>query len=185
MREVETKFKVDNLDGLAEKLSARGCMLSAPINQHDVFYSKDGVDLWESSKTGDNIMRLRNQDGVHQFNLKQQKTSELDNLEYETEVSDPDAIHNILQILGWTRDQNVEVEKVRRKGKIDGYEVCLDDIEGLGTFMELEELADDDADPGPIQEKMTALAESLGISRDNLEVRGYDTMLYQKNKKGE
>ena len=179
MREIEVKLRVEDLNGLEKKLVSAGCTLSAPIRQHDVIYSlQNSTEEWENAKEGDIIPRLRREnDSIVEFNVKQQQSSELDNLEYETRVEDGEAIHRILGVLGYT--PQIEVKKIRRKGRLGEYEICLDEVEGLGSFVELEALTDDDADPVKIQEELLDKLGSFGISRDKLEVRGYDTMLYQ------
>lgn len=181
MREIEVKLKIGDLTSLEKKLIKRGCILSAPIHQHDVVYSRGGTSEWEQSKEGDIILRIRKQENVAEFNLKQQRTSELDNIEYETRVDDPKALHQILLLLGWKPE--VEVKKIRRKGKLGKYEICLDDVEKLGTYVELEKLAKDNANPNKIQEELLHVLESFGVPRSNLEVRGYDTMIFQSRSK--
>jgi predicted adenylyl cyclase CyaB len=76
----------------------------------------------------------------------------------------------------------VEVRKVRRKGKLDNDEICLDEVEGLGGFIELERLADDDANPENVAEDLYQKLESLGLSRRDEEKRGYDTQIFQLRK---
>lgn len=181
MREIEVKLKTNGLESLEKKLIEKGCVLSSPTSQHDIVYSRGGTSEWEQSKEGDIILRIRKQDNKAEFNLKQQKTSELDNLEYETKVDDPEALHQILLTLGWKPE--VEVKKIRQKGKLGEYEVCLDNVEQLGTYVELEKLTSDDADPNKTQEELLQVLESFGVSRSNLEVRGYDTMIFQLRSK--
>ena len=177
MREIEVKLKINDLASLEKRLKEKGCVLSAPIHQHDTVYSHGSTSEWEQSKEGDIILRIRKQDNKAEFNLKQQRTSELDNIEYETKVEDPEALHQILLLLGWKPE--VEVKKVRQKSKLGEYEICLDSVEKLGTYVELEKLADDNADPIKVQEELLTIMESFGVPRSNLEVRGYDTMIFQ------
>jgi len=177
MREIEIKVKIKNLQEIEGKLKEKGCNLSDAISQHDVIYSKGGNNKeWGSMKEGDVIMRIRHLKDSAEFNLKQQKSSELDNIEFETKVEKPDVMHSILLMLGYSPE--VEVKKNRRKGKIGEYEVCLDEVEKLGTFMEIEKLTDDDANPEDVREELFAILESLGISRNDEETRGYDTQIY-------
>lgn len=177
MREIEVKLKVDNLQDLEQKLLEKGCHLSEPIHQQDFIYSQKGsTEEWEHSKTGHKVMRIRRQDGIGIFNMKQQRSSEMDNIEIETKVDDPDAIHKILSILGY--EPQVEVNKIRRKGKLGEYEICLDEVKGLGAFVELEKLTSDDAEPGAVKEELLQALESLGLSRASEETRGYDTQIY-------
>ncbi len=182
MREIEIKLRVSSLEELKTQLEKRGCFLSAPIHQHDVIYSFGGsTHEWDESKTGHVVVRIRREDGKAEFNLKQQRSSELDNIEYESEVKDPEAIHQILLIMGY-RPQ-VEVKKVRRKGRFGEYEICLDEVAELGSFVELEKLTTDDIDPGQVQEDLFLALESLGLSRGDEEKRGYDTQIYQLRQK--
>lgn len=178
MREIEIKLKVSNLAEIAQKLEQAGCKLSAPIRQHDVVYSRGGTnEEFVSATEGDIIMRIRRLDGIAEFNLKQQKSNEMDNLEYETEVKNPEAVHSILLALGY--QPSVEVKKMRRKGKLGEYEICLDEVEQLGSFVELEKLTRDDAGPNEAREELFKVLEHFGFSRADEETRGYDTQMYQ------
>lgn len=177
MREIEVKLKVEDTAALVEKLRAQGCELGDPIRQHDAIYAKAGdASPWEHSKEGQVVMRIRRQGDKAEFNLKQQRTNELDNAEFETEVSDADAVHEILTRIGYA--PQVEVKKVRRKGTWKGCEVCVDEVDGLGGFIEIEKLTDDAADPHRVQEELLAELESLGLSRADQELRGYDTQIF-------
>ncbi len=158
-----------------------GCVLSAPIHQHDVVYAWNGdTSIWEDMKEGYVIVRIRRDNQGAIFTLKQQCTNEHDNVECETRIEDGDAMHRALLILGFNPE--VEVKKVRRKGKLGEYEICLDHVEGLGDFVELEKMADDNADPQRIAEELYRTLESAGLSRSDEEKRGYDTQLYQLKK---
>ncbi|HEY4514820.1 MAG TPA: class IV adenylate cyclase [Candidatus Paceibacterota bacterium] len=180
MREIEVKMRVSDHDKLEKVLSERGCVLSEPISQHDVIYSPGRDSYWNDYKEGDVAIRIRNQDGVSMFTLKQQKSGEHDNLEYETVIGDKEAMHGALNALGWSPE--VEVKKLRRKGKLGELEICLDVVEELGTFVELEKMCQDDTDPADVEEMLLATLEELGIPRSNQEKRGYDTQMWQKKK---
>ncbi|MGC9603586.1 MAG: class IV adenylate cyclase [Minisyncoccia bacterium] len=183
MREIEIKLRVADPKALEEKLKERGCVLSEPIHQHDTNYALRGSsNEFESAKEGDIIIRIRRQDGGTELNLKQQRSSESDNTEYESEIENPDAVHQMLLLLNWY--PAIEVRKIRRKGKLGDYEICLDQVEELGNFMELEKLAPDDADPEKVREELFGVLDSLGLSRKDEEIRGYDTQIYQLHKKG-
>ena len=178
MREIEVKIRTKDLKTVEIKLRELGYVLSAPISQQDTIYSYgDGMREWEESKEGSVVMRIRRMDGKAEFNLKKQRTNELDNLEYETTIENPEAMHAILLTLGYK--PKVEVKKIRRKGKLGEYEICLDEVERLGGFVELEKLAPEDADPVAVQEELLRTLESLGLSRQDQESRGYDTQIFE------
>lgn len=178
MREIEVKVKTNNLKEVENKLLDFGCNLSQPIHQHDVIYSYGAsTSEWEETKEGDIILRIRREDNRVTLNLKQQRSNELDNTEYETEIENPEAMHQMLLLLGWV--PQVEVKKIRRKGKFRNYEICLDEVEKLGPYVEIEKLTEDNVEPVHIQEELFQVLELLGLSRKTQETRGYDTQVYQ------
>lgn len=176
MREVEIKLKVKNLEALEEKLRAKGLTISKEVFQHDVIYSHASDSFTGRSKEGHTIIRIRKQDGIAILTLKYQKSGELDCLEYESVVKDPDQVHEMLRILGWNPE--IEVKKLRKKGKLGEYEICLDKVEKLGTFVELEKLAADNIDPEPVREELFKVLESFGLSREDNMIHGYDILIY-------
>jgi len=183
MREVEIKLRVPDLDALEKKLTDAGLTISKEITQHDVVYShvddkRDYLDAYE----GHIAIRIRNEDDVNKLTLKRQRTHELDNDEYETKVEDGEVMHQILLTLGWK--PAVEVKKTRKKGKLGEYEVCLDNVEGLGTFMELEKMTNDaNSDAEVIRKELFEAVKPFGLTETDEEKLGYDTQLFKlKNK---
>lgn len=180
MREIEIKIKVKDLKAVEQKLREKGCNISEPIEQHDVIYaSREMVERFEVSKEDDLITRIRQLPNKTILTLKQQRSNEMDNLEYETEISDPKEMHQILLTLG--QKPVTRVNKQRRTCKLEDYEICLDEIEGLGTFVEFEKLTSEDADPDQVRAELFQAAESLGLSRADEVTKGYDTQIYLKN----
>ena len=182
MREIEIKLKVSDLDGLEKKLTGSGCIFSEPIKQNDTIYSsKINLDNFEKAREGHITMRIRHEDDVAKLTLKQQQSNEMDNIEYETEIEDPNEIHQMLLILGWK--PLVEVKKFRKKGKMGEYEICLDRVEKLGNYIELEKLTDDDASPDEVRKELFEALKPFGLSEKDEETKGYDTLIYQLNSK--
>lgn len=180
MREIEIKFKVKDPMAIEKKLGEMNCVLSKPISQHDILYSKGGsTEEWQEPKEGNVVVRIRRQDSGAEFNLKQQRTSESDNLEYETKVDDADALHNILLTLGYSPE--IEVRKMRRRGKLSAYEICLDQVEELGNFLEIEKLTDDDTNPDAVRTELFRAIEPLGLTPADEEMRGYDTQIFLRH----
>ena len=178
MREIEVKIRAKNLEEIEKKLREKGCTLSEPISQYDVVYSLKGSrNEFESAKEGDIVIRIRRTKDHAELTLKKQRSNESDNIECETEVKDSEVVHNILSLLGWY--PSVEVKKIRRKGKLGKYEICLDEVERLGTFVELEKITGDEANAEEVREELFKELESLGLSRADEELRGYDTQIYQ------
>jgi len=73
----------------------------------------------------------------------------------------------------------VEVKKTRKKGKWDGYEICLDKVKRLGDFMEIEKMVEDDSNPEIVREELFNKVKILGLLKEDEETRGYDTQVFQ------
>jgi homotetrameric cytidine deaminase len=79
-----------------------------------------------------------------------------------TRVDDPGELRDSLdEALGTL----VVVDKARHLFLWDGVRIHLDDVAGLGTFVELEGVADEGSDLGPEREKVAHLQQQLGIEQ--------------------
>ncbi len=87
MREIEVKFRVDDLEALLVALKACGIELGEPVYQDDQAYAPAGWRFGDS-KLGVSFLRLRTVGGRHFFALKQPGLNAQACLEYETEVAD-------------------------------------------------------------------------------------------------
>lgn len=182
MREIEIKLRVKNLEDIEKKLIESGLHIDKEISQHDTIYTNvKEYGGFENTKTGNIVLRIRKEGNDSKVTLKQQRTNEMDNIEYETEVKDPNEIHQMFLLLGWIPE--VEVKKVRKKGKLGEYEICLDRVERLGDFIELEKMTSDDADPEQVRRELFKALEPFGLTRSDEETKGYDTLIYNLENK--
>lgn len=181
-REIEIKLKAKNLDELENNLIKAGCVFSEPISQYDVIYSQggdSGVRPNGKAEEGHLAIRIRREGGIVKFTLKQQKSNEMDNLEYETKIDDAEALNKILGALKWK--PQLEVKKVRKKGMLGEYEICLDRVEGLGEYLEVEKMTKDDVNPDEVRKELFLAIKPFGLTEEDEETRGYDTLIYQLN----
>ena len=109
------------------------------------------------------------------FTFKRSVTGQLDSIERETEVGDPDVMIAIVKELGFVPFS--DLSKTRQTGKLNDVEVCIDSVEGLGDFMELERLADENADPAAITDDLWRIMAELGISHQDEVADGYDILM--------
>jgi adenylate cyclase, class 2 len=187
MNEIEVKARVKDLELLRKKLESMGCTFSPEIRQIDRIYIQKGRSI--PSETGDNVLRIREQavrgseepsgsrrDGKFLFTLKQTRSNQLDCIEEEMPIDNPDQMIRVITLLGF--EESVSVKKTRRKAKYKDYTICLDEVEGAGAYIEVEKMSDED---GPkVQEELFTFLETLEISRDEQETDGYDVILYKK-----
>lgn len=172
MKEIEVKAKVDDRDELMQKLLALGCVFSEPITQKDRIFIPEGHSI--PVENGVNVLRIREQSGKYILTLKQQVTNQLDCIEKELIIDNPEEMAGICKLLGFFEVSHVV--KTRQKSKYQGNEICLDTVERLGEFIEVEKLAEE-GNAEVIQEQLFSFLESLGISKTNQVTDGYDILL--------
>jgi adenylate cyclase class 2 len=152
-----------------------GCELSEPIIQDDYIFNQKGIHLKDHSHNTP-VLRIREQGGKILFTLKKNRSGELDCIEKEIEVSDRNTLKDIIELLGF--EQTVEVHKKRRKGNYHDYEICLDEVRGLGTFIEVEKMSDEDGEK--VQNELFEFLKKLGVSKEDRVFIGYDSQLWLK-----
>ena len=111
MREIEVKYRADDLEAILAALKSRGIAVSDPFHQDDQAYAPTGWQFGDS-KTGVPFLRLRTVRGRHTFTMKQPAQNAQACLEHETEVADRDAMHNAVVTMGWR--PTVRIAKTRR-----------------------------------------------------------------------
>lgn len=177
-KEIEVKAKITDTTALLAKLSALGVALSEPLKQEDAIYTNFPDEEFADFKPGVNFLRIRKSNGKVLFTLKQSLVNELEGIEKELEVSSEKEMEDILSLLGYHKA--VQVIKTRRKANYKDYEICLDEVETLGSFIEVEKLTDEDSEK--VQNEMFDLLIILGIEKADRVMNGYDTMVYLKQK---
>ncbi|AFL94509.1 putative adenylate cyclase 1 [Thermococcus cleftensis] len=96
--------------------------------------------------------------------------------EIEVPISDPDKHTEILTSLGFR--EVLTVEKVREKYYVDkGIVIALDEVEGLGKFVEIEALAEDEKSVVETVERLKEILRELGVKR--FERRSYLELLLE------
>ena len=181
MREIEIKVRLQDKEGLLAVLAGKGVALGEPVHQRDQVFGLPG----ESGGDGNTAPWLRVRTETHGqgenetkralFTFKRSVTGQLDSIERETEVGDPDVMIAIVKELGFVPFS--DLSKTRQTGKLNDVEVCIDSVEGLGDFMELEQLADEDADPAVITDDLWRIMAELGVSHQDEVTDGYDILM--------
>jgi len=174
--EIEVKAKIKNFDDIISRLKEIGCILNQPVTQDDCVYNKKGINPKDKSH-GTPVLRIREQLGRITFTLKKNRNNELDCIEKEVDVTDKDTLKDILELLDF--EKTVEVHKKRRRGKYNDYEICLDEVDGLGSFIEIEKMSEEDGEK--VQNELFNFLKTLGIKDEDRILIGYDSMMWLKN----
>jgi adenylate cyclase class 2 len=131
--EIEVKAYADNLAKVEERLKELGAVFISEVADEQSFLTYKGRKIDAKSKTREEI---------------------------EVVVSDADSANLILLRLGF--EPVAEVSKVRKRYKIDEFEICLDDVEGVGPFVEVETKGDNMAE---LRDKALAILEKLNLRK--------------------
>jgi adenylate cyclase, class 2 len=176
--EVEMKFPVADRAMLESRLLGLGATISAAEFEADVYYSHPSRDFAQT----DEALRIRRKGMANAMAYKGPKIDRTTKTRREIELPLPpgeesaDAWSGLLDVLGFRPAG--EVRKSRRKAFVvwqdRRVEVSLDEVERLGSFVELELVVE----PEGIEAAKTciaSLAEALGL--DKSERRSYLELL--------
>jgi adenylate cyclase class 2 len=183
MLEVEMKFPVPDFAGLEKQLRIWGAVPSATLREADHYFNAPDRDFART----DEALRLRRVGASNRVTYKGPKLDATTKTRVEIEVSLADGdgpaldFCRLLENLGY-RPVAV-VPKCRRiyRFERDGskMEVCLDEVDGLGRFAEIEVMAEE-RQLESAQQVLRQCAEELGLTTS--ERRSYLELLLAKKR---
>lgn len=184
-KEIEIKLYIYNLDVFNRVLKYINsvCEQSESVFQHDIYYSPIDDD-YMAEKYPYKWLRIRFlDDGRAELCYKhfypEGAEQHLYCDEYQSSVSNPDAV---LSILSELKMQIVaDVEKRRITYKYDRYLISFDTVKSLGNFIEIE-VADIVFDEREEQALLKELIKKLNIFDYAIDLRGYPYLIYEKNR---
>lgn len=177
IKEIETKATIFSTESVSSLLSSLGVTFSEPISQVDRYFCnfEEDFSVWRPKA---NFLRIRRQGDHIFFTLKQPQSNELDVIEKTLTIVDEETLAEMVELLGY--HEVVTVRKKRRQGSYKDWTICIDEVEELGCFIEVEYVGEKDADE--VQKEQKEFLQKIGISEENIIVKGYDTMLYLKKR---
>lgn len=172
MREIELKFKVEDRNGLLDKLKDMNCEISEIFFQSDTIYVSDLTHV--ESVEGSIWLRVRKENEKVELNLKKQCAKIQESKEIEFEVSSYEKANQLLETLGYQKW--VVVNKKRRYSKYLNYNLCIDEVERLGTFLEIELLVEEEDKKDYIPD-LLEVAKLFQLTESDIVNSHYDTMI--------
>ncbi|MFA7302722.1 MAG: class IV adenylate cyclase [Candidatus Paceibacterota bacterium] len=180
MQEIEIKAILKDRAGVMARLAELDCVFSDPVHQEDRLYVEQ-VGTIEAFLTNKVFLRVRVNNGCEVIFTAKTRKGDLVAMEREVKVASREQMEQILLLMGFQRF-NV-VRKVRQTTHYNGCEICIDEVEGLGSFIEMEKLSVD-GNPQEIQEELFTFFETLGIARSDRVTKGYDILMFEKQQVG-
>lgn len=177
MIEVEAKVAISEEEKLRilERLRSM-CTLEGvrESEEEDLFF----VSPHDPSFGVDKTLKLRRSDNEAKLIFKSRRAAEglKENLEVEVRIREGDEgnLLRLLRLLGFK--ESVVIEKKRLSFSVDGCTVNVDDVKGLGSFLEVEVLADEGS-VGDAYDKIASLLSALGLSHKKLIFKSYAEMM--------
>lgn len=179
--EVELKFPIADADDMTLQLLARGARPAGVVRQSDLYFQHPSRDFRETHEA----LRLRRTDAGVRITYKgpiidsQTKTRREIELPVGRDVGDFDQLCELLKILGFEPVRGVAKVRARYDLTCEGreLELAVDAVDGLGTFLEIESMAQDH-DRHAARDVILGLAAKLGLK--DAERHSYLQLLIQK-----
>lgn len=159
MAEVEVKYRVTDLGSVESAMARLGARLVKVEREEDTYLQHPCRDF----RASDEALRLRVING-ERVELTYKGPRSGGDIKSRLEITvglrgDPDSALRLLESLGFERVATVS--KVRRFYVVPGTKVvvCLDDVEGLGSFVEIEA----QGSPEEVSGEVEAVARKLGL----------------------
>lgn len=176
MIEVEIKARLD-VD--AEKLlQEMGFLKVSRVIERDLYFNHPDRDFRKS----DEALRIRvvSDDKGRKSAYITYKGRKMDDIsmsrpEYETAIGDGETVKDILVNLGYVPVR--PVIKERRYFDNGRLTVCMDDVEGLGRFIEIERTVENESEKAQALEEVAECLHRLGGTMEDTTVKSYLSML--------
>ena len=141
MLEIEVKFESPDNGKVEDALKSLGAERLSVVTMEDTYYCRRDVDF----KQTDEALRLRRLvDGAAELTYKGPRiraSSAKAREELSISLDNALSARRILERLGF--NELASVKKTRATYKLDALRIDVDDVEGLGQFVELEILTED------------------------------------------
>lgn len=179
--EIEIKLPIDRPETVLNGLISCGFEKAGRVREEDMYYNSEYHDV----KKRDEALRIRKSTDLEtgktrsQINFKGKKLDQvsMSRKEYETEIKDSEHMDAILQAIGFFPVAGVcKVRQYLRRGEMTA---CLDQVENLGNFLELEVIAEDESLRKRYLNEMEVLLGKMGLSMKDTVRTSYLSMLMQ------
>ena len=131
---IEVEVKARAYKDSKEKIDALGATFLLVENHRDLYFNSPSRDF----KQSDEALRIRIKEDGARLTYKGPKLDQQtkSRRELTVKIDDPTQMREILSFLGFVL--SAEVRKRRTKYSYQGMVIALDEVEGLGTFLEVE-----------------------------------------------
>jgi adenylate cyclase, class 2 len=174
--EIEAKIRITEPRPVEQALEAAGAEPGGAWIETDTFFDRPDERLFRK----DSALRLRRAQPVDdvarasgESSLLTYKGARVEGRlkireEHQVNVPDPSGMQLILESLGY--EQRFCYQKRRRKWRLSGAEITIDEIPHVGQFVEVE---------APSEAAVEELIDRLGLSRSEMTTKSYLSMVLE------
>lgn len=174
MIEMELRALLTNKLQVKRKLEQHGCKWEAIGIQIDTIYER--CDMQQIVNMP--IFRIRRSDEKKLLTLKV-FMEDLDTAEeFEIEISDDIIMDKMLQRIGFL--PKIQVVKRRQFVEYGKFIICMDEIDELGDFIEIENISEKNDEKDKIYGEMKTILLELGVKEDEIKKEKYYEMMIRK-----
>lgn len=182
MIEVEIKLPLFRRSITERALADYGFLAGHLVKESDLYFTSDFHDFMKT----DEALRIRTCEDLTlrtSVSFLTYKGAKLDTVssareELETEIADADAGRQILTALGYRG--LYPVKKLRQYYHKENVTACVDQVEGLGSFLELEILVETEAERPAALAHIEDILAALGSSLSETTRKSYLALLLAK-----
>ena len=179
MIEVEIKIKVKDRVLLEEKLLKTGFLKGNLVKESDIYFDNQNHQI----KDSDSALRIRSCENLtlnHAKHFMTYKGPKMDTVsmtrkEVEMQIDNAQTGKEILMSLGYC--QIYPVVKTRQYYHLKQITACLDRVDGLGDFLELEVIVSEDNEKHKALDSLLSLVQELGCNPEEMVRTSYLSML--------
>ena len=181
MIEVEIKVAVNNPEKLKNSLYELGFVKGELIREKDTYFDTTEDFI----RKNDRALRLRSSENLASGELLHSiayKGPKLDKIsmtreELETEITDSQVMKDLLVALGYVKMYSVI--KTRQYFTLEDLTACIDSVNDLGEFLELEMVVSEEERESTL-EHIVEFLEKIGYRKDEIIRTSYLSMLQKK-----
>lgn len=172
--EIEIRIPINNKKRILDALYSKNFVLIKCTEQYDKVFQK--LKKTDSGKIEELLFRIREESQKYIVTFKK-IINKTDVIEYESLIGDPRSMEKIIL----ENEYNIYafIKKRRVFGKVDNINICLDEVEGLGCFLEAELIINDYENKKSAKSILLNFIESLGCDIKDISDKRYHTMIHE------
>lgn len=180
MIEVEIKLPIDHKETVEMSLKKLGFIKSGLVCEEDSYFDNDACQIRQNGEAL-RVRKITNlltdqSDVVITYKGKKLDQVSMSRKELETGVADAEVCIQILKALGF-EIVSPKVVKIRKEYVFDQMTACIDQVRGLGDFLELEMVIPEDKNRDDALQQIEKILGNLGYTLKDTTRNSYLSML--------